>query len=39
LVYSLICRRLQFQLSDDNVYLQPEMFDRLTQHGSAGQQV
>jgi hypothetical protein len=33
LVYSLICQRLQFQLSDDNVYLQPEMLDRLTQPG------
>ncbi|KAJ6183786.1 hypothetical protein N7519_005087 [Penicillium mononematosum] len=33
MVCSLICQLLQFQPSDDKVYLQPEMLDRLTQPG------
>ncbi|CAI7655948.1 unnamed protein product [Penicillium glandicola] len=33
MVYSLIYQLLQFQPPDDDVYLQPEMLDRLTQPG------
>ncbi|OQE20229.1 hypothetical protein PENFLA_c017G10373 [Penicillium flavigenum] len=33
MVYSLICKLLQFQPSDGKVYLQPEMLNRPTQPG------